>query len=97
MQLRVKEHHEVQRSKLDQKHRYVMSLVAAHLQLEQAAVEDYLLDGDQVDQLSAFFEASGPKAVMFFYQESDTPIPSWLGEGGEGLQHIHLACTHVHL
>lgn len=61
-----------------------MSLVAAHLQLEQAAVEDYLLDGDQVDQLSAFFEASGPKAVMFFYQEADTPIPSWLGEGGRG-------------
>ena len=85
IQLRLKEHREAQRSKLDQKHRYVFSVVAVHLQLEQAAVEDFLLDGDQVDQLSAFFEADGPKAVMFFYQEAESPVPSSLGGGGGGV------------
>ena len=84
IQLRLKEHREAQRSKLDQKHRYVLSVVAVHLQLQQAAVEDFLLDGDQVDQLSAFFEADGPKAVMFFYQEAEPPVPSSLGGGAGG-------------
>ena len=54
----------------------MLSLVAVHLELEQATVEDFMIDGDQVDQLSAFFEANGPKAVMFFYQEAETPVPS---------------------
>ena len=72
----MKEHRETQRSKLDQRHRYVLSLVAVHLELEQATVEDFIIDGDQVDQLSALFEANGPKAVMFFYQEAETPVPS---------------------
>ena len=93
MQLRLKEHRETQRSRLDQKHRYVLSLVAAHLQLEQTTVEDFLLDGDQVDHLSVFFEADGPKAVMFFYQEAETPIPSQLyvcvrGGGGGSIHGV---------
>ena len=73
--MQLKEHKELQRAKLDQRHKYIISLVATRVDLENTAVEDFLLDGDQVDRLNDFLGADGPRAAMFFYQEAEMPLP----------------------
>lgn len=47
-QARIKALREQQRSRLDGRHKYVVNLVAIRLGLTEAAVEEFLLDGDQV-------------------------------------------------
>ena len=41
---------EHQRARLDARHKYVLGLVANRLDLEESAVEDFMLDGEQVAQ-----------------------------------------------
>lgn len=48
LQIRAKTIREQQRSRLDGRHKYLLSLVADRVGLEEAAVEDFMLDGDQV-------------------------------------------------
>ena len=48
LQARAKALREQQRTRLDARHKYVLGLVASRLELEEAAVEDFMLDGDQV-------------------------------------------------
>ena len=47
-QARIKALREQQRSKIDSRHKYIISLVALHVGLSDAEVEDNLLDGSQV-------------------------------------------------
>ena len=49
-QARVKALKEQQRNRLDTRHKYVIGIVADRLGLDEAVVEDFLLDGDQVNQ-----------------------------------------------
>ena len=72
--MRMKELRETQRGRLEQRHRYILTLVSSHLGLEVLAVEDFVIDGDQVDLIDEFLEANGRKAIMFFYQEADVPL-----------------------
>ena len=48
LQARAKALREQQRTRMDARHKYVLGLVASRLELEEAAVEDFMLDGDQV-------------------------------------------------
>lgn len=48
IQARTKALREQQRSRLDGRHKYIVSLVALHVDLTDAEVEDNLLDGNQV-------------------------------------------------
>ena len=48
LQAKAKALREQQRARLDGKHKYMIGLVAGRLKLEVSAVEDFLLDGDQV-------------------------------------------------
>ena len=48
VQARAKALREHQRARLDARHKYVLGLVANRLDLEESAVEDFMLDGDQV-------------------------------------------------
>ncbi len=52
LQARAKALREQQRSKLDSRHKYILSLVAERLQLEASVVEDFMLDGEQVRAVS---------------------------------------------
>ncbi len=48
LQAKAKAIRESQKSRIDPRHRYILSLVANRVSLEQASVEDFMLDGDQV-------------------------------------------------
>ena len=50
VQARAKALREHQRARLDARHKYVLGLVANRLDLEESAVEDFMLDGEQVAQ-----------------------------------------------
>nr|WAW84834.1 axonemal dynein heavy chain A [Halisarca dujardinii] len=73
-QMKLKEMREKQRARLEHRHRYILSVVAIHLGLADQAVEDFIIDGDQVDLLEEFVAANGRKAIMFFYQEAEVPV-----------------------
>ena len=55
LKARIKAFREQQRSRLDGRHKYIISLVALRIGLSAAEVEDYLLDGDQVVQEWPFY------------------------------------------
>lgn len=95
VQAKAKALREAQRARLDGRHQYMLELVADRLQLELSTVEDYMLDGDQVQltphnkvmltilccyiQLNLFdelFRVNGRQALLFFYQDAETPISS---------------------
>ena len=44
----MKAHREQQRTRIDARHKYIITCVADRLELEEQAVEEFLLDGDQV-------------------------------------------------
>jgi len=50
MQERVGENREQKRSQLDERHDYILTIVADHLGLELSHVEDAVLEGSQVKQ-----------------------------------------------
>ena len=47
-QARAKANRDRQRARIDPRHKYLFSIVADRLQLEADAVEEFMLDGDQV-------------------------------------------------
>ncbi len=49
LQAKVKALREKQRSRIDGRHRYMLEMVADRLELAPPTVEDFMLDGDQVD------------------------------------------------
>ena len=48
LQQRVREDREQKRAQLDERHEYIFTIVAEHLGLELAHVEDAILEGSQV-------------------------------------------------
>ena len=48
LQAKAKALREQQRTRIDGRHKYILGLVADRLDLELSAVEDFMLDGDQV-------------------------------------------------
>ena len=48
LQAKAKALREQQRTRIDARHKYILGLVADRLDLELSAVEDFMLDGDQV-------------------------------------------------
>lgn len=48
VQAKTKALKEQQRARLDNRHQYMLEIVAERLQLESSTVEEFILDGDQV-------------------------------------------------
>jgi len=48
LQAKAKAIREAQKARLDPRHRYIIALVANRIGLDQAVIEDFMLDGDQV-------------------------------------------------
>jgi len=71
-------------SRLDTRHRFVLARVGDLLGLTSEVVEDFILDGNELDQFDSFFAADGRKNLLFFYQlaagvkktSKDTGAPS---------------------
>lgn len=61
-QQKLKEEREAKRSQLDERHTYVLQIVADSLGLERSEVEDAILEGSQVRQLiiSIYFFFKSP-------------------------------------
>ena len=74
LQAKAKALREQQRTRIDGRHKYILGLVADRLDLELSAVEDFMLDGDQLDLFDELFELDGRRAILFYYQEADTPV-----------------------
>ena len=54
--LRAKALRDGQRERLDSRHKYMLEFVSDRLKLDQAAVEDFMLDGDQVRTINNFMD-----------------------------------------
>lgn len=55
LQAKAKALREQQRTRIDGRHKYMLGLVADRLDLDTSAVEDFMLDGDQVSCMHAWY------------------------------------------
>ncbi|PVD20700.1 hypothetical protein C0Q70_18859 [Pomacea canaliculata] len=68
-QMKLKEEREQKKSLIDGRHRFIMQAIANATDLTMEAVEDFILEGSQVMEMNEFFQPTGPKKILFFYQE----------------------------
>lgn len=71
-QQKLKEEREAKRSQMDERHFSLLHQVAHSLGLEKVEVEDAVLDGTQIEQMTKFLSAHGTTRLLFYYQEPDT-------------------------
>ncbi|XP_025115342.1 dynein heavy chain 5, axonemal-like isoform X3 [Pomacea canaliculata] len=74
-QQKLKEEREAKRSQLDERHTYVLQIVADSLGLERSEVEDAILEGSQIDTMHKFFGVNGVNRLLFYYQEPEEKEP----------------------
>lgn len=67
-----KESKQAKAARLDTRHRFVLGRVGDLLGLDAQVVEDFILDGDQLDAFDSFFAQDGSKHLLFYYQQSTT-------------------------
>ncbi|XP_077975281.1 dynein axonemal heavy chain 8-like [Styela clava] len=73
-QARYREDRDKRKVRLAATHKYFVHYVADHLELENAYVEDFVLDSaEQLDFLDDFIRKGGRKTLMFYYQEGEPP------------------------
>lgn len=70
-QQKLKEEREAKRAMLDERHYVLLHQVAHSLGLEKQEVEDYMLDGTQIEQITKFLVPNGASRLLFYYQEPD--------------------------
>ncbi|XP_032555846.1 dynein heavy chain 5, axonemal isoform X2 [Chiroxiphia lanceolata] len=68
-QQKLKEEREAKRARLDDRHDYLLDIVASCVNLDKAEVEDAILDGNQIERIDRFLAAGGLRHLMFYYQE----------------------------
>ncbi|XP_051538163.1 dynein axonemal heavy chain 5 [Myxocyprinus asiaticus] len=56
------------RAALDDRHRYLISLTALVIDVEEAEVEEAFISDDKFHMFQEFFAANGSRRLMFFYQ-----------------------------
>lgn len=70
VQKAAKESRQAKAARLDQRHRFVLARVGDLLGLDAQVVEDFILDGDQIDMFDHFFAQDGAKHLLFYYQQA---------------------------
>ncbi|XP_055955514.1 dynein axonemal heavy chain 5 isoform X2 [Patella vulgata] len=68
---KLKEEREQKRARLDERHHYILQTVADSLALEKSEVEDYILEGNQIETMDKFMSENGMMRLMFYYQEPE--------------------------
>ena len=58
---------------MDGRHEYILSMVADKLDMKPEAVEDFILEGEQLKELDLFMAPGGHPSLLFYYQP---PKPS---------------------
>lgn len=53
-QARAKAHKEQRRARIDARHKHIFSILSETLDLDQLAVEEYVLDGNQVRNIKSY-------------------------------------------
>nr|XP_055038161.1 dynein axonemal heavy chain 5 isoform X2 [Misgurnus anguillicaudatus] len=64
------------RAALDSRHKYIISIIAHVIGLEEPEVEDAIISDDKFFMIEDFFSASGSKSLVFFYQAVES-AKSW--------------------
>jgi len=86
-QQRAREEREAKRSMLDGRHETLLGTVATSLGLDFNDVIDFVLEGNQIEQMEEFFNPDGRVQLMFYYQEVDSsstlPKSPKVGMGSE--------------
>jgi dynein heavy chain len=67
-----KESKALKAARLDARHKYVLGYVGDLLGLDLAAIEDCILEGDQLDEVDRLFAVNGAKTLLFLYQSKAT-------------------------
>ncbi|KAB5539955.1 hypothetical protein PHYPO_G00095290 [Pangasianodon hypophthalmus] len=68
-----KEARESRQSLLKAAHRYIIEVLAAVLCLDDAVVEEFVLDAPSLAPFDDFFVKGGERTIAFVYQESEVP------------------------
>ncbi|XP_077101314.1 dynein axonemal heavy chain 5-like [Siphateles boraxobius] len=61
------------RAALDGRHRYLITIIAEVISLEEMDVEEAIISDDQFNMIEKFFSANGSKSLMFSYQVKVSP------------------------
>ncbi|XP_033874388.2 dynein axonemal heavy chain 8-like [Acipenser ruthenus] len=72
-QARYKEARENRKAKINPTYKYIFEILADRLGMEQAMVEEFVLDAPSLQPFENFFAKGGCKTLSFFYQEAEPP------------------------
>lgn len=74
--LKMKQEREARRTSLDNHHQYLIDCIAFYTDQKPKEVEEFVIDcPEYLALLDSFFQAGGPRSIMFYYQEHDIPGP----------------------
>uniref|UniRef100_A0A8V0X370 Dynein axonemal heavy chain 5 n=1 Tax=Gallus gallus TaxID=9031 RepID=A0A8V0X370_CHICK len=66
---KLKEEREAKRARLDDRHDYLLDIVATCVNLDKAEIEEAILDGNQIERIDKFLDPGGLRHLMFYYQD----------------------------
>jgi len=69
MAKQAKQNKDERRMQMDARHKYLLEQLANALNLDQSAVEEFMVSDDRFDMMEDFFKAEGSRKIMFFYQD----------------------------
>ncbi|XP_070548103.1 dynein axonemal heavy chain 8-like [Ptychodera flava] len=73
-QARLKEAREHRRIRLGNEHKYILNIVAEHIQMDPSTLEEFILDTpQQIELFDQFLAKDCSRKLMFFVQEGDPP------------------------
>ncbi|XP_019501740.1 PREDICTED: dynein heavy chain 5, axonemal [Hipposideros armiger] len=79
---RLKEEKEGRRARLDGRHDYLFAIVASCVDLNKTAVEDAILEGNQIERIDQLFAVGGLRHLMFYYQDVEVAETEQLDSSG---------------
>ena len=66
--MKLREEREARRSRLDDRHNYILSTVAEAVGISPEDAEEFMLDSNQLDEFDDFFKPNGRQALIFYFQ-----------------------------
>jgi len=66
--MKIREEREARRSRLDDRHYYILATVAEAVNISPEDAEEFMLDSYQLDEFDDFFKPDGRQVLIFFFQ-----------------------------
>lgn len=74
--LKSKQDRETRRAALDTHHQYLMDFISFYTDQKLKDIEEFFIDSqDYINMIESFFQESGTRVILFYYQDHEAPGP----------------------